>query len=38
MHARHALELLAGRGPEGCSEHVLRARGFTTDQLVELVS
>jgi hypothetical protein len=34
---RRALELLAGCGPEGCSEHVLRAHGFTTDQLVVLV-
>jgi hypothetical protein len=34
---RRALELLAGCGPEGCSEHVLRAHGFTTEQLVELV-
>ena len=34
---RRALELQAGCGPEGCSEHVLRAHGFTTEQMVELV-
>jgi hypothetical protein len=34
---RRALELLANAGVEGCSEHVLRAHGFTTDLLVELV-
>jgi hypothetical protein len=34
---RRALELLAGCGPEGCSEHVMFAHGFTTEQLVELV-
>ena len=34
---RRALELLAGCGPEGCSEAVMKAHGFTTEQLVELV-
>jgi hypothetical protein len=34
---RRALELLASCGAEGCSEHVLRAHGFTTEQLVEFV-
>jgi hypothetical protein len=34
---RRALELLAGCGPEGCSEHVLKDHGFTTDQLVGLI-
>jgi hypothetical protein len=34
---RRALELLASCGVEGCSEHVLRAHGFTTEQMVELV-
>jgi hypothetical protein len=35
---RHrALELLAGCGVEGCAEAVMRAHGFTTDQLTELV-
>jgi hypothetical protein len=34
---QRALELLAGCGPEGCSEHVMFAHGFTTEQLVELV-
>jgi hypothetical protein len=37
VRRRRALELLAGCGPEGCSEHVLRAHGFTTEQMVELV-
>jgi|RhiMetdeSRZDD1v2_1073273.scaffolds.fasta_scaffold1363640_2 hypothetical protein len=37
VRRRRALELLAGCGPEGCSEHVLRTHGFTTEQLVELV-
>jgi hypothetical protein len=31
------LELLAGCGHQRCSEHVLRAHGFTTEQLVDLV-
>jgi hypothetical protein len=34
---RRALELLAGCGMENCSEHVLRAHGFTTEQMVQLV-
>lgn len=34
---RRALELLAGCGPEGCSEALLRAHGFTTEQMVEIV-
>jgi hypothetical protein len=37
VRRRRALELLAGCGPEGCSEHVLRAHGFTVEQLAELV-
>jgi hypothetical protein len=32
---RRALEWLAGCGVEGCSEHVLRAHGFTTEQMIE---
>jgi hypothetical protein len=35
---RSALEILAEAGVEGCSEAVLLARGFTIDQLVNLVS
>jgi hypothetical protein len=34
---RRALELLAGCGAEGCSEHVLRAQGFAIEQMVALV-
>ena len=34
---RRALALLLVCGHEGCSEHVLRAHGFTIDQLAELV-
>jgi hypothetical protein len=34
---QRALELLAGCGPEGCSEHVLKAHGFSVEQMVELV-
>jgi hypothetical protein len=34
---RRALELLAGCGPEGCSEAAMKAHGFTVEQLVELV-
>jgi hypothetical protein len=34
---RRALELLAGCGPEGCAEAVMRAHGFAVEQLVELV-
>jgi hypothetical protein len=34
---RRALELLAGCGAEGCSEAIMRAHGFTTEQMVELV-
>ena len=36
-HQRRALTLLAGRGAEGCTEAVMRAHGFTADQLAELV-
>jgi hypothetical protein len=35
---RLALGLLGDCGPEGCSEHVLRAHGLRIEQLVELVS
>jgi WLM domain len=34
---RRALELLADCGREGCSEAVMKAHGFTVEQLVELV-
>jgi hypothetical protein len=34
---QRALELLASAGVEGCSEAVMKAHGFTTEQLVELV-
>ena len=34
---RRALELLAGCGPDGCTEALLLAHGFTTSQMVELV-
>jgi hypothetical protein len=34
---RRALELLAGCGKEGCSEHVLRAHGLTTEKMIQLV-
>ena len=32
-----ALELLDGCGDEGCTKAMLRARGFTTAEIVELV-
>jgi hypothetical protein len=32
-----ALELLAGRGEEGCTKAILRANGFATAEIVELV-
>jgi hypothetical protein len=35
---RRALEILGDAGVEGCGEPVLLARGFTIDQLVNLVS
>jgi len=35
---RRALELLGSAGVEGCSEAVLRAHGFTVEQMVALVS
>jgi hypothetical protein len=34
---RRALELLAGCGPEGCTEAIMKAHGFTVPELVELV-
>jgi hypothetical protein len=34
---RRALELLADCPQEGCSEAVMKAHGFTVEQLVELV-
>ena len=34
---RRALELLAGCGPEGCSEALMIAHGFTIEEMVELV-
>jgi hypothetical protein len=34
---RRALELLAGCGAEGCGEALMRAHGFDTEQMVELV-
>jgi hypothetical protein len=34
---RRALELLAGCGPEGCSEAIMVAHGFSIEQMVELV-
>ena len=34
---RRALELLAGSGAEGCSEAIMRAHGFSTEQMVDLV-
>ena len=34
---RRALELLAGCGPDGCTEAIMLAHGFTTRQVVELV-
>ena len=36
-YLRRALVLLAGCGSGGCTEHVMRMHGFTTDQLAELV-
>jgi hypothetical protein len=34
---RRALELLASCGGEGCTEALMLAHGFTTEQMVELV-
>jgi hypothetical protein len=34
---RRALELLAGCGADGCSEAVMKAHGFTVEQMMELV-
>jgi hypothetical protein len=34
---RRALTLLAGCGAEGCPEGIMRAHGFTTERMVELV-
>jgi hypothetical protein len=34
---RRALTLLAGCGAEGCTEAVMRAHGFTAEQLAELL-
>ena len=36
-YERRALTLLAGCGGEGCTEAVMRAHGFTADQLTKLV-
>src|SRR5262245_21767772 len=36
-YQRRALTLLAGCGSAGCQEAVMRAHGFTPDQLAELV-
>jgi len=36
-YLRRALMLLAGCGSAGCTEAVMRAHGFTPDQLAELV-
>jgi hypothetical protein len=36
-HQRRALTLLAGCGATGCTEAVMRAHGFTADQVAELV-
>jgi hypothetical protein len=35
---RRALELLASCPQDGCSEAVMRAHGFTTEQTVELTA
>jgi hypothetical protein len=35
---RRVLEMLAGSGPRGCAESMLRAHGFDTAMLDELVS
>jgi uncharacterized metal-binding protein len=35
-YERRALILLAGCGGEGCTEAVMRAHGFTDDQLMKL--
>jgi len=37
VRRRRALTLLVGCGVEGCTEAVMLAHGFTTDNLVELV-
>jgi hypothetical protein len=34
---RRVLELLAGCGAEGCSEAIMRAHGFDSELMVELV-
>jgi hypothetical protein len=34
---RRARELLAGCGPQGCTEAMMLAHGFSIEQLVELV-
>jgi hypothetical protein len=36
-YQRRALTLLAGCGSAGCQEAVMRAHGFTTDQLATMV-
>jgi hypothetical protein len=36
-HQRRAITLLAGCGDAGCTEAVIRERGFTAEQLAELV-
>jgi hypothetical protein len=36
-YQRRALALLAGCGDAGCTEEVMRAHGFTVEQLAELV-
>jgi hypothetical protein len=35
---RRVLEILAGSGPRGCAEAMLRAHGFDTAMLAELVN
>jgi hypothetical protein len=37
LDRRRALELLPGCGPEGCSEAIMGAHGFSVEQMVELV-
>jgi hypothetical protein len=37
QYQRRALTLLAGCGAAGCQEAVMRAHGFTADQLAELM-
>jgi hypothetical protein len=36
-YRRRALELLAGCGPEGCTEAIMKAHGFAVEQMIELV-